>query len=51
MMKWAMRRKNVSTLPQLMEMAREQGVKLVACTTCSFEEKGRGSLKGSFALR
>lgn len=32
MMKWAMRRKNVSTLPQLIEMAREQGVKLVACT-------------------
>jgi len=32
MMKWAMRRKNVSTLPQLIEMAQEQGVKLVACT-------------------
>jgi len=32
MMKWAMRRKNVSSLPQLIEMAQEQGVKIVACT-------------------
>ncbi|GGE19665.1 hypothetical protein GCM10011571_22010 [Marinithermofilum abyssi] len=32
MMKYAMKRKNISTLPQLMEMAKELDVKMVACT-------------------
>lgn len=32
MMKYVMKRKNVASLPELIETAREQGVKLVACT-------------------
>lgn len=32
MMKLIMRRKNIATLPQLMEMAKELDVKLIACT-------------------
>ncbi|GAB7388406.1 DsrE/DsrF/DrsH-like family protein [Bacillaceae bacterium] len=32
MMKYVMKKKNISTLPQLMEMAKELDVKMIACT-------------------